>query len=66
MNTDKNTVIGFILLAGLFFTFFWYNNKQQAELQAYNKHIKDSTEMVKSLAEKAAALKNPIKAVNLV
>jgi YidC/Oxa1 family membrane protein insertase len=60
MNTDKNTVIGFILLAGLFFTFFWYNNKQQAELQAYNKHIKDSTELVKSLAEKAAALKNPI------
>jgi YidC/Oxa1 family membrane protein insertase len=62
MNTDKNTVIGFILLAGLFFTFFWYNNKQQADLQVYNKHIKDSTEMVKSLAEKAAALKNPIKA----
>ncbi len=61
MKTDKNTVIGFILLAGLFFTFFWYNNKQQAELQAYTKHIKDSTEMVKSLAEKAAALKNPIK-----
>ena len=60
MNTDKNTVIGFILLAGLFFTYFWYNNKQQAEIQAYNKHIKDSTELVKSMAEKAAAAKNLI------
>ena len=60
MNTDKNTVIGFILLAGLFFTYFWYNNKQQAEIQAYNKHIKDSTELVKSMAEKAAAAKNTI------
>jgi YidC/Oxa1 family membrane protein insertase len=27
MKTDKNTVIGFVLLAGLFFSFFWYNNK---------------------------------------
>ena len=61
MNTDKNTVIGFVLLAGLFFTYFWYTNKQQTEAQAYAKHIKDSTEMVKSLAEKAAAAKNPIK-----
>jgi len=61
MKTDKNTVIGFILLAGLFFMYFWYNNKQQAELQAYNKHIKDSTENVKALAEKVLAAKNPIK-----
>ena len=55
MNTDKNTVIGFILLAGLFFAYFWYNNKQQAEIQAYNKRINDSTALVKSLADKAAA-----------
>jgi YidC/Oxa1 family membrane protein insertase len=60
MNTDKNTVIGFILLAGLFFAYFWYNNKQQTELQAYNKRINDSTQLVKSLAEKAAAANNPI------
>jgi len=59
MNTDKNTIIGFVLLAGLFIAYFWYTNKQQAELQAYTKHIKDSTEMVKSMSEKAAAMKNP-------
>jgi YidC/Oxa1 family membrane protein insertase len=60
MNTDKNTVIGFILLAGLFFAYFWYNNKQQTELQAYNKRISDSTQLVKSLAEKAAAANKPV------
>ena len=60
MNTDKNTVIGFILLAGLFFAYFWYNNKEQTEMQAYNKRINDSTALVKSLAEKAAAAKNSI------
>ena len=57
MNTDKNTVIGFILLAGLFFTYFWYTNKQQNELQTYKKHYDDSVAMVKSAADKAAALK---------
>ena len=61
MKTDKNTVIGFVLLAGLFFAYFWYNNKQQTEMQAYNKYIKDSTEKANLLAEKAAAAKNPIK-----
>jgi YidC/Oxa1 family membrane protein insertase len=61
MNTDKNTVIGFVLLAGLFFAYFWYTNKQQTEMQAYKKHFDDSVALVKSAAEKAAAVKNPIK-----
>jgi YidC/Oxa1 family membrane protein insertase len=60
MNTDKNTVIGFVLLAGLFFSYFWYTNKQQTELQAYQKKIDDSVAMVKSAAEKAAAAKNSV------
>ena len=60
MNTDKNTVIGFILLAGLFFTYFWYTNKQQTELAAYKKHFDDSVMMLKAEADKAAALKNPV------
>lgn len=60
MNTDKNTIIGFILLAGLFFTYFWYTNKQQTELTAYKKHFDDSVMMLKAEADKAAAVKNPI------
>ena len=34
MNFDRNTVIGFVVLAALFFGYFYYNNQQQA---AYKK-----------------------------
>lgn len=60
MNTDKNTVIGFVLLAGLFFTYFWYTNKQQNEIQVYKKHYDDSVALVKATADKAAALKSAV------
>jgi YidC/Oxa1 family membrane protein insertase len=33
MNFDRNTVIGFIILALLFFGFFYYNSQQQAAQQ---------------------------------
>lgn len=33
MNFDRNTVIGFVLLAILFFGFFFYTTRQQATLQ---------------------------------
>ncbi len=56
MNTDKNTVIGFVLLAVLFFVYFWYTNKQQTEIAAYKKHFDDSVAMIKATAEKAVAL----------
>ncbi len=42
MKTDKNTVIGFILLGVLFFLFFWYNSKQQATLVEARKKQEDS------------------------
>ena len=61
MNTDKNTIIGFVLLAGLFFTYFWFTNKQQAEITAYKQHVEDSLRLVKAANDKAIALKNPIK-----
>jgi len=61
MNTDKNTVIGFVLLAGLFFMYFWYTNKQQTELATYKKHFDDSVAMVKATEAKALALQNPVK-----
>ena len=51
MNTDKNTVVGFILLAGLFFMYFWYTNKQQTEMASYKKHFDDSVAMIKATAE---------------
>ena len=48
MNFDRNTVIGFILLAVLFLGFFYYTNRQQAALQKQRAfqdsvtHVKDS------------------------
>ena len=41
MNFDRNTVIGFVILALLFFGFFYYNNQQQIALQK-EKATKDS------------------------
>ncbi|WP_235920992.1 membrane protein insertase YidC [Foetidibacter luteolus] len=54
---DKNTVIGMVLLAVLFFVFFWYTNKEHAAQQALNaenERIKDS------IAKVEAAKKNPL------
>lgn len=39
---DKNTIIGIVLLAVLFFVFFWYTNKEQSAYMANQQHIQDS------------------------
>ncbi len=39
---DKNTIVGIVLLATLFFVFFWYTNKEQSAYMANQKHIQDS------------------------
>ena len=46
MKTDKNTVIGFVLLGILFFAYFWYSNKQQGEFQAIKQKQEDSIKKV--------------------
>ncbi|TAG29402.1 MAG: membrane protein insertase YidC [Sphingobacteriia bacterium] len=46
MKTDKNTVIGFILLGGLFFLYFWYTNQQQNAILATKKKEADSLALV--------------------
>jgi YidC/Oxa1 family membrane protein insertase len=43
MKTDKNTIIGFVLLGILFFTFFWYTNRQQQSILTEKKRLADST-----------------------
>ncbi len=42
MKTDKNSVIGFVLLGILFFLYFWYTNKQQTALAEIKKRQEDS------------------------
>ncbi len=48
MKTDKNTVIGFVLLGILFFVYFWYSNKQQSELLVTKQRQEDSLRIVKA------------------
>ena len=56
MKLDKNTVIGFTLLAVLFFTFFWYNNNdQQQTYLKYEQHRIDDS-IAKVEASKAPIL----------
>ncbi len=43
MKTDKNTIIGFVLLFVLFMLYFWYNNDQQNKYLAEKKRVEDST-----------------------
>lgn len=52
MKTDKNTVIGFVLLGLLFFVYFWYSNKQQNELLAFKQKQEDSIRRVKAASIK--------------
>ena len=42
MNFDRNTVIGFVLLALLFFGLFYFNSQEQAR-NAKNEAIKQAT-----------------------
>jgi YidC/Oxa1 family membrane protein insertase len=42
MKTDKSTVIGFVLLGGLFFAYFWYTSNSQQQYLAEKKRIEDS------------------------
>lgn len=71
MKLDKNTIIGILLLLGLFIGMFWYNNsvyQNSKNAEAKEKFTKDSAQRVKDSiaatritpAEKAAALKDSL------
>src|SRR5665647_85195 len=47
MGMDRNTVIGFVLLALLFFGYFYYNSQGQKALEIQQQHIKDSIDRLK-------------------
>jgi len=76
MNFDRNTIIGFIILALLFFGFFYYTNQQQLAVQK-QKAIADSTKRAQdSIANltkpkqapvqqgSAGQIQNPVNAVD--
>ena len=48
MKTDKNTVIGFVLLGILFIGYFWFSSQQQQVLLKEQKRIQDSVAQVQA------------------
>ena len=56
MNFDRNTVIGFVLLALLFFGLFYFNSQEQAKRAkavAIEQATKDSIQKVEEAKKKA-------------
>lgn len=47
MKTDKNTVIGFVLMGILFVGYFWFTNKQQQAILAEKQRQEDSIAKIK-------------------
>ena len=57
MNFDRNTVIGFVVLALLFGGYFWWNSKEQAAVRA-ERARQDSIARANAPKPDTAALKN--------
>lgn len=58
MNTDKNQIIGFVLMGLVLMGFFFYNSKQQAEQMEYQR-VNDSIQQVEM--DKAAKAEQKLK-----
>ena len=52
MQTDKNTVVGMVLLAILFFAYFYLSNQQQQALEVQKQHQEDSLNRIKAASLK--------------
>jgi YidC/Oxa1 family membrane protein insertase len=68
MGMDRNTVIGFVLLALLFFGYFYYSSQGKAALEKQEQHIKDSiarlqpkidTSLTRNLTNAATSRQDP-------
>lgn len=55
MGMDRNTVIGFVLLAVLFFGYFYYTKQGQLALEKQNQHVQDSINRLKPKTNPAIA-----------
>lgn len=47
MGMDRNTIVGFVLLALLFFGYFYYTRQGQLEVEKQRQHIQDSINQLK-------------------
>lgn len=65
MGMDRNTVIGFVLLAFLFIGYFYYSKQGQVAAEKQRQHIQDSLDRLKPKVDttlKAAAILDSLKA----
>lgn len=58
MNMDRNTVIGFVLLAVLLFVYLFTSTKNSQQAQLAKQRFEDSVALVKFKADSIAALKD--------
>ena len=61
MKFDKNSVIGFVLLAALFFGYFYFTRQGQLEVERKQKHIQDSIAALMPPADTTAKVITPLK-----
>ena len=57
MKFDRNTVLGFIVLAGLFFGYFYFTNQQQSE---YRKQKAAEAKLTQAKEDSIAKLNKPL------
>jgi len=62
-SMDRNTVIGFVLLAVLLFAYMFISTKNSRELEVQKKRYDDSVAIVKAQTQAAAAKKDTVKTV---
>jgi YidC/Oxa1 family membrane protein insertase len=60
MGMDRNTVIGFVLLALLFFGYFFYSKQGQIAAEKQKQHIQDSLNRLKPKVDTTAKLQNSV------
>jgi len=65
MKFDRNSVIGFLLLALLFFGYFYFTRQGQMELELKQKRIQDSLAMIQPVTNPAARVADSLKADTL-
>jgi YidC/Oxa1 family membrane protein insertase len=55
MGTDRNTIIGFVLIGALLMAMFYFNSKDQLAFEGEKKRKADSVALVMKKAEILAA-----------
>jgi YidC/Oxa1 family membrane protein insertase len=56
MGMDRNSIIGFVLLALLFFGYFYYSRQGQIAIEQQKQHIQDSLDRLKPKVDTTARL----------